>query len=192
LPQAPPEKYVAEKEVIRIMLLFGNQHITLPAADNTTADVRVLDYVCHEIEQDELEFHHPVLNLIYDEFLTVKDNPDVIPDQYFINHPDATISKTVVDLMTSPHDLSKIWKRYENYFETEEMRLKEDVPDAILALKNEKVLRLLKDAEEELRYAQEEKNEERIQSLQVKFIVLNNLKITLSKGLGDRIIITPV
>jgi hypothetical protein len=49
---------------------------------------------------------------------------------------------------------------------------------------------LLKNAEEELRYAQEEKNEERINSLQVKFMVLNTLKINLSKGLGDRIIIS--
>jgi len=191
IPQVPPEKYVAEKEVIRIMLLFGNQLITLPAADGAATEISVLDYIAHEIEQDELEFHHPVLNLIYDEFIKLKNTPGVNADQYFINHSDESISKTVVDLMTSPHDLSKIWKRYENYFETEEMRLKEDVPEVILALKNEKVLRLLKDAEEELRYAQEEKNEERIQALQVKFIVLNNLKITLSKGLGDRIIISP-
>ena len=97
----------------------------------------------------------------------------------------------VVDLITSAYDLSKIWKRYENFFETEEMRLKEIVPEAILAFKNEKVLKLIKETEDDLRYAQEQKNEERMQSLQVKFIVLNNLKMNLSKGLGDRIIVNP-
>ena len=71
------------------------------------------------------------------------------------------------------------------------MRLKEIVPEAILAFKNEKVLRLIKETEEALRHAQEQKNEERIQTLQVKFIVLNNLKIDLSKGLGERIFATP-
>jgi hypothetical protein len=87
--------------------------------------------------------------------------------------------------------LSKIWKRRENFFETEEMRLKEIVPEAILAFKNEKVLKLLKETESDLRHAQEQNNEDRIQSLQVKFIVLNNLKMNLSKGLGDRIIVSP-
>jgi hypothetical protein len=71
------------------------------------------------------------------------------------------------------------------------MRLKEIIPEAILAFKSEKVLKLIKETEEDLRYAQEQKNDDRIQSLQVKFIVLNNLKMNLSKGLGDRIIVTP-
>jgi hypothetical protein len=71
------------------------------------------------------------------------------------------------------------------------MRLKEVVPEAILALKNEKVLQLLKETEDELKYAQEQKDDARIQVLQVKLMVLNNLKMNLSKGLGDRTIINP-
>ncbi|NTW45152.1 MAG: hypothetical protein HGB14_12165, partial [Anaerolineaceae bacterium] len=110
-------------------------------------------------------------------------------DRYFTEHPDALIAQTVVDLITSEYDLSKIWKRRENYFETEDMRLKEIVPEAILALKSEKVLQLLQEAEVELRYAQEQNDDNRIQALQIKFMVLNNLKMNLSKGLGDRIII---
>jgi hypothetical protein len=111
-------------------------------------------------------------------------------DRYFTEHPDELVAQTVVDLITSEYDLSKIWKRRENFFETEDMRLKEIVPEAILALKSEKVLQLLKETEVELRYAQEQKDETRVQALQIKFMVLNNLKMNLSKGLGDRIIIS--
>jgi hypothetical protein len=149
----------------------------------------VADYVFHEIEQDELEFHHPVLNMIFSEIADQLKNNDFQLEKHFINHPDETVARTVVDLITSAYDLSKIWKRRENYLETEDMRLKETVPEAILALKNEKVLQLLKETEDELRYAQEQKDEARMQSLQVKFMVLNNLKMNLSKGLGDRIIL---
>ena len=112
-------------------------------------------------------------------------------EQYFVTHPDETIGKTVVDLITTAHDLSKIWKKFESYFETDEMRLNEIVPEALLAFKNEKVMRLIWETEHELRHAQEQTDEERIQSLQNKFMILNNLKIDLSKGLGDRIIVNP-
>lgn len=184
-----PQKYTAEKEVIRLLLLYSDQHFALHP--ETETDTSVADYLLNEIEQDELEFHHPVYNIIFSEILSLRQKNEKITDQHFINHPDDLIASTIVDLITSAYDLSKIWKRYENYFQTEEMRLKEIVPEAILAFKSEKVLKLIKETEEDLRYAQEQNNEDRIQSLQVKFIVLNNLKMNLSKGLGDRIIVTP-
>jgi len=186
-----PDKYTAEKEVIRLLLLYPYQRFILQPGTETEFETSVADYFIHEIEQDELEFHHPVFNRIYHDILTCRKESGTISDQLFIKHPDESLAQTVVDLITSAYDLSKIWKRRENFFETEEMRLKEIVPEAILAFKNEKVLKLLKETESDLRHAQEQNNEDRIQSLQVKFIVLNNLKMNLSKGLGDRIIVSP-
>jgi DNA primase len=184
-----PQKYPAEKEVIRLLLLFGNQRVSVPSKQGEQAEIRVADYVLHEIAQDELEFHHPVYNQIFTELIQRLKEENTSYDRYFTEHPDELVSRTVVDLITSEYDLSKIWKRKENYYETEDMRLKEIVPEAILALKSEKVLQLLKETETELRFAQEQKDEERVQALQIKFMVLNNLKMNLSKGLGDRIII---
>jgi hypothetical protein len=89
-------------------------------------------------------------------------------------------------MITVAHDLSKIWKRRENIFETEEMKLKENIPGAILAFKNEKLLKLFKDAENDLRYAQEQDDQERIKNLQLKFMILNSLKMEISKELGHR------
>jgi DNA primase len=182
-----PEKYVAEKEVVRLLLLYADQQFLIDAEKDIS--VSVADYLIGEIEKDELEFHHPVYTLIYGEMLSMHTKEITISDQFFIKHAQELISKTVIDLITSAYDLSKIWKRYENYFETEELRLKEIVPEALLAFKNEKVLKLIRETETDLRNAQEQNNEERMQSLQVKFIVLNNLKIILSKGLGDRTIV---
>ncbi|MBN2814130.1 MAG: DNA primase [Bacteroidales bacterium] len=183
-----PAKYNAEKEVIRLLLLYANESLMLnPSIENQTT---VAVYLLSEIRNDELEFHHPVYALIYTEMEKLYQKQENITEQYFINHPQETIARTVIDLITSAYDLSKIWKRYENFFETEEMRLKEIVPEALLAFKNEKVLRLIRETEEDLRHAQEQQNDERMQTLQVKYIVLNNLKMQLAKGLGDRIIIT--
>lgn len=182
-------KYTAEKEVIRLLLLYAHESIDL--SGDATSSTSVIEYFIREIEQDELEFYHPVYALLYSEICALQSKNEKITEQYFIQHTEELISKTVVDLITSAYDLSKIWKRYENYYETEEMRLKEIVPEAMLAFKNEKVLKLMRETEDDLRFAQEQKNEERIQNLQIKFVVLNNLKMNLSKGLGDRIIINP-
>lgn len=186
-----PDQYIAEKEVIRLLLLHGNKPLSLGEDEKGTPTMTVTDYVLHEIEQDELEFHHPVFNLILSEIISMRVQHEVDTQNYFVRLPDEMVSKTVVDLITSAYDLSKIWKKHENYFETDDMRLKEIVPEAILALKNEKVLKLIKETEADMRYAQEQHNDERIHTLQVKYIVLNNLKMNLSRGLGDRIIITP-
>ena len=107
--------------------------IALPASQGDLTDMRVADYVFHEIEQDELEFHHPVYNILFTEIVHQLKEISSAYDRYFTQHPDALVAQTVVDLITSAYDLSKIWKRRENYFETEDMRLKEIVPEAILA-----------------------------------------------------------
>ena len=54
------EKYQAEKEVIRLLLVHGNQTFTLKDADNNLHEIAVKEYLLHEIENDELEFNHPV------------------------------------------------------------------------------------------------------------------------------------
>ncbi len=180
-----PQKYTAEKEVIRLLLLYNNELIKISEQDDT--EIRVSDFLIDEIRRDELEFHHPVYSIIWSEILFLRQQNLPVEEKYFINHPNESIAKTVIDLITYPYDLSKIWRRYESYFETEEMRLKEIVPEALLAFKNEKVLQLIRDTEEDLKNAQLQSNDERIQSLQQKFIILNNLKLSLSKGLGDRI-----
>ncbi|MBN2482179.1 MAG: DNA primase [Bacteroidales bacterium] len=189
--QLTDEKYNSEKEIIRLMLLYGSQKITLRDANKQEYEVQAGRYLINEIEKDELDFHHPVLNQIYGEIIKIIDNDQVNLEHFFVTHPDEIISKTVVDLITSAHDLSKIWKKFENYFETEEMRLTELVPEALLSFKNEKVMRLIKETEDELRHAQQQSDEERMLALQSKFIVLNNLKKNLSKGLGDRIVVAP-
>jgi DNA primase len=186
--EALPDQYMAEREVMRLLLLYPQQRFALPTADGPEFETSVSSYILHEIEHDELEFHHPLYCRLYADIAACIKKSGTLTEQHFINNPDESLAQTVVDLITSAYDLSRIWRRRENYIETEEMRLKEIVPEAILAFKNEKVLKLIKETETELRHAQEQQNEERIQLLQLKFIVLNNLKINISKGLGDRII----
>lgn len=187
--ESVPDKYTAEKEIIRLLVLYPDHLIALTSEDLTQTEKYIADYIIQEIEQDELEFHQPLYSQIFSEITTRRKINETTTEKYFINHPDENLAKTVINLITSAYDLSKIWKRFESFFETEEMRLKEIVLEAILAFKNERVMKLLKDAETDLRHAQEQNNQERIQTLQLKFKVLGDLRLSISKGLS--IIVAP-
>ncbi len=112
-----PENYPAEKEVIRLILLFGNQTFTLPQPENSDNEMRVVDYLLHEIQQDELEFHHPVFNQIYTEICNQSLITGILISRNTLcGTPEESLSKTAADLITVAYDLSKIWKRRENYY----------------------------------------------------------------------------
>lgn len=188
-PVKIPERYNAEKEVVRLILQYGSTIIALKDKNGNPWEPKLTDFFINEIEMDELDFHHPVYSQIFSDIKRLNNEQNINIEHYFVTHPDNIISKTVVDLITSEYDLSKIWKKYETFFETEEMRLAEVAKEALLSFKNEKVIRLIKEAETELKHAQEKGDIERITTLQQKFKSLNSLRSSISKGLGDRIII---
>lgn len=193
LPQLPvevQEKYQAEKEVIRLLLVHGNQPFTLKDADNNLHETTVKEYLLHEIENDELAFNHPVYHQIFTEFKEYYYKNESLPEKHFIFHPDNGVSSAVVDLLTSHnYNLSKIWHKFENYVASEDMKLAEIVPEALMAFKIDRVMRMLKETENSLKTAQENHDSDNIDALQNKYIILNSLKRELSKGLGERIII---
>lgn len=193
VPQLPvvQEKYQAEKEVIRLLLIHGDQRFTLKDPDNNLHEISVKEYLVHEIENDELEFHHPVYHRIFSEIKEFYYKNEPLPEKYFVYHMDNAVSSAVVDLLTSNHySLSRIWRRFESYVASEEMKLSETVPEALMAFKIDRVLRMLRETETSLKNAQESNDNENIDALQNKYIILNSLKRELSKGLGDRIIIS--
>jgi len=185
-----PEKYNAEKEIIRLIILYEGSTLSLQDKSGTHYESTVIDFFINEIEHDELDFHHPVYSEIYREIKKLASEGKKGLEQYFVTYPDNIIAKTVVDLITSAYDLSRIWKKFETYFETEEMRLGEVAHEALLSFKNEMVIRMIKEAEVELRHAQDSADIDRMNSVQTRFLALNELKRSISKGLGDRIIVS--
>jgi DNA primase len=184
------EKYQSEREIIRLLLVHGNQSFTIKDESNELHEVSVNEYLIHEIENDEITFHHPIYNMIFNEIKEYYYKNKSLSEKHFTHHTDITISTTAVDLITSQnYNLSKIWRRFESYVATEDMKLNEVVPEALMALKIDRVIKMLKDTEDSLKKAQENNDMENIEALQNKYVILNNLKRELSKNLGERIII---
>lgn len=179
----------AEKELIRILLTYGSQ-IIHPKEDGAEGhDISVTELMINEIEHDELQFSNAGYQKIYDEIKLCYEQKKDIDSKYFIQHPDDVISRLVIDMFATPHNLSKIWKRNETFIETEDMKLKTLIPECLMTFKSKKVQAMLKETEVLMLKAQQEKNMEEIMGLQQRYIMLTNYKKELSKNLGNRIII---
>ena len=182
---------VQEKEIIRLLLLYGNRDFMEihPGEEEEAKILTVTDFFINEIINDELEFDHPACRQIFEEIQHIQNNEQKIEEKYFINHQDQTISDMVAELLSPAPEISKIWSKHESYIETEEMKLKEVIPEILIAFKNKKIMITIKKIQEELKIAQEQQNVEEIENLQTRYILLNNLKKELSKNLGERIIL---
>jgi DNA primase len=190
-PVVPDNEAVAiERDIIRLLLNYGNSNVIKVTDKNSQeGTISVAKFIVNEIESDELEFKDPVFSIIFNEInKTISDGKE-IDEKFFLFHPDDSIARISVDLLATTYQLSKIWEKHETYVETEDMKLKEIVPETVNAFKNRKVVTLIKETQQHLRNAQESKDTETILLLQQRFIVLNELKRSLSKNLGNRIII---
>ena len=141
-----------EKEIIRMLLLYGNNTIKINTntEDGEEISVLVSDYVIHDIKTDELTFDVPVLAKIFSEYQQASEK-DAIPDRlFFLSHADPDISQTAIDLMFTPYELSINWFKNSILVETEENRLKMHVEHALLAFKARKIDRLITELQKKL------------------------------------------
>lgn len=177
-----------EHDLIRALLNFGNMEL-FPGYEDTPL---VAKYIIDEINDDELEFQHPVYRKIYDIIKDLIDRKMKIDTNIFIMNENIDISTAAVDILTESYDdkMSKIWSKNDIKLETEEMKLKIIIPEHIISFKNRKVMDMIKETQEEIKHAQDNNEHGSIDLLIQKFQILNELKKSISKKLGDRIILS--
>ena len=173
-----------EKDILSILLRYANEELRLEDKDNPT----VLSYIVNEILSDDLQFQHPVYQLLFNELVLILQSGKSYEEQYFTRHENNEICKTTVDLTTDNYEISTIWRKNEVLRASDDMKLHEIVPQLVMAFKNKKVMDMIRETQEEIRNAQTNNDAENLALLQQKFIVLNELKKQFSKKLGDRII----
>ena len=118
-----------------------------------------------------------------------KNEPNRINSKQFIQHEDPQISSLSADLISDSYELSKIWEEKQNYIETEEMKLKDIVGDAVLKFKSDKIKILRKELMSQLEDAVKADNKEKIIQLQKKHATLSLALGEISKQLGGRILL---
>ena len=183
--------YYSEKELIRLLLKFGSAELDrkIRSEDGQEEVTTVSDYIVKEIMSDDLLFDYDTWQKIFEEFRFYTEQGIFPGDKYFVKHEDPEISRSSADLLSDPHILSRIWKDKHTYVETEDMKIKDIVPDVVLKFKSDKIKNSIKQNMALLEEAAKAGDTERILELQKKD---QNLKIALrmiSEQLGKRIIL---
>jgi DNA primase len=104
-----------EKEIVRVLLLHGEQTIKYPSNDPNNSmpvEVKVADFIIGEIRNDELELSNLIYLKIFKEIETMVTNKKPITPEHFINHHDPELSKVAATFCSPKYQLSTLWKKY--------------------------------------------------------------------------------
>tara|TARA_B110000003_G_scaffold182184_1_gene181306 strand:+ start:19490 stop:21445 length:1956 start_codon:yes stop_codon:yes gene_type:complete len=157
--------FILEREIIRILLLFGNQETDftdfIESIDEDGAihlqkekyTNRISKELYLNLQDDEIEFSNEVFKNIYYEMIHQLNQEDKIELDVFINHPNSSISSIVTSiLMDDEKYFLSDWKRKNIFVKESAEVLSKLVTDAILNLRrvliDKKIQQLINPAEE--------------------------------------------
>jgi len=180
--------YYSEREILRLLIRYGGEIIERSTNRETGIEtiITVADYIISQITEDDLRFDDPVFTVMFDEikFHTHQGLPP--NDKQFINHPDPVISSITVDMLTEKYTLSTIYEKKGAWVETEQMKLKEIVPETVLKFKGDKLKMMQEEIKKGLREAAGD--EEKEKDLMKKSQLMSKLQKEISALLGNRIL----
>jgi DNA primase len=184
-------KYYSEEEIIRLLLKFGGVEFerTINKEDGKEEMSTVADYIVREITSDDLLFNNRVCSKIFADFQFHVEHGLIAGDKQFVKHEDPEIAGLSAHLLADSHELSKIWQDKQTYVETEEMKLKEIVSDAVLKFKSDKLIMLQKELKLLLEEAHKANDIEKEQQLMKRYANLSVVLGIISKKLGNRILL---
>ncbi len=190
LRQEPLSLY-SEKEVIRLLLKFGNLEFerSVNNQDGREEIVTIADYIVREIISDELLFDNPVCAKIFADVRFHVEHGLFTGDKQFVKHEDPEISSLSADLLSDSHELSRIWQEKQSYVETEEMKLKEITGDVVLKFKSDKIIIKRKEIMQLLEEAVKANDTEKVLLLQKRYSILSTALGAISRKLGNRILL---
>jgi DNA primase len=183
--------FYSEREIIRLLLKYGSEVLErkINREDGKETITTIADYIVNEIVSDELAFDNSVFSEIFSDYSFYVGQGLFPGDQHFVRHKDPDISSVSADLLADSHELSNIWRTKQTYVETEDMKLKDIVPDTVLKFKSDKINILRKKILQEIDAASKANDTEKTINLQKKYNTLSKALSKISKNLGDRIVL---
>jgi DNA primase len=178
-----------EKDIIRLLLTYFRENIEFEEQDEhahpITVPVNVAKFIVDDLNNDDIKFTNPVYQKVFDEYAGFLSREDLPDEKYFINHSSKKLSSAVIDLLTSPYELSENWElvaRIEVITETR--RLKDAVVNSLLSFKAKKIEQLIAESQLEIKKAEEEEKYEAISDLLQKQKDLKTISKAINKQLG--------
>ncbi len=183
--------FYSEREVIRLLLRYGSSEFErhINKEDGREEILTISDYIVKEIANDNLSFDDKICAKIFADFRFYAAQGLFPGDKHFVKHEDPDISRFSADLLAESHELSRIWKDKQTFVETEDMKLRDLVPDAVLKFKGDKIVAVRKEIMAQLEEASKQGDQEKVLKLQQRYANLSTALGMISKQLGNRILL---
>jgi len=145
-----------EKEVIRVLLKFGNEETTFVGEAEGDEPppkftMKIADFIIESLREDNFTLENSVCRKIFEEYCAVYDKGEPITEEYFLRHEDPEISGMITTLSAEPYHMSD-WSRRSIGIKTERDHLTETVEKAVYQLKSRKIEKMIHDLQENLKH----------------------------------------
>ena len=176
-----------ERALVRLLLNFGKEELFTTKNEQGEEEIILVgNYIVDELERDELTSVNGAYQLVFDEYLKNKLDPNFKATTFFRDHTDSKIVQLAADIMSEPYEESKLWTKNGSFVESIYEKLKTMVPKLVNEYKGKKVKLLIEDVEKEMKKVQESGDSDRLMELMKQKMVLDQIKNTISKELGNR------
>lgn len=186
------ESIIAEEfKLIRLMVLYGTNATEISAYDEhdnvVQMEVSVIQYICDELEADDLSFESPILLKVYNLFKEGLTNNELYKSSVFKRQEDQEIVRLISEIESNEHEISINWQ-LKHHIETvhEKEKLKVAIPNAIYAFKLFKIEKRIAEIRKELKTVDSEEDDFHL--LISEQIVLEQIKMKFTKELGRTIL----
>ena len=176
-----------ERSILQVLIKFGDA-VLYYADEEKKQPVMVGTYILEELEQDKLEFSNPLHSLMLIEYRNNYKQDNFAVQRFFLFHQQSEISNLTADLISEKYTLSRIHSKIKK-IEADADRLIELVPRVVFEFKNSLILEMIKQKLNEMKTANDNKNDALVDTIMQEMGQLEIVKKQLSKSLGERIII---
>jgi DNA primase len=169
-----------EKEIIRLLLLYGSRMIDWDGIANTYIGPFMI------AELSDVEFEHPACKKFVDIYRTEVENGVLPEEQHFIHYPEKEIVDLTVTLIATKYTLSENWyEMHKILVPDEQVNMKATILGAIFHLKKQKVGKILEGLRSELQKTPSEADQEILLN---QYMHMKKVEKTISDYLGSVIL----
>lgn len=183
------------RNLLQLLVRYGDHALY---AEDDGRIVSVGEYILQELADDDITFDNPLYMRLIDEYARNCTASGFIAEKYFKYHPDSELSQLAINLIAEKYTLSKVHFKVQvsentavqmQKIPTDAERLLDLAPRLVFELKESLLKDKIRQTLLQMKQAYEEGDDTRGNELMNLCDRLNAVQRSLSKNLGERVII---
>lgn len=148
----PLDTSFLENDLARLLIQFGNTEIVIDDDDNETShNLTIAEFIINDLENDGLNFENDIYKSIVSEIKQAIRDEKSLDSAFFTNHPDKSIARLAIDLISTPYELSENWEKNKIFVKKEDDDLYNLALSSLMSYKSRLISKRLKNITEQMK-----------------------------------------